>query len=417
MAHEQQPSQKNIVILGGSYAGVSAAHYILKNVIPDLPDKASYKVVLVSAASQTMCRPACPRAMISDDLFDQKKLFVITSKQFDQYPAESFQFIHGTATELYHDQRHVIIRRANGGPVEDVRFHALIIATGASTLSPLLGLNGNVDQLRASWSELRRALPNARSIVIAGGGPAGVEVAGELAEHLNGRPGWFRSGAKQHKVQITVVTSGAHILPALRPALATKAEQYLAKLGVTVVKNRRVKAVIPAGAGTTAEVAPATIELDDGMELQADIYVPATGTKPNTSFVDPSLLAADGRVATEPASLRVTAVGPRIYAIGDVSSYAAPAIHQILNAVPVLGASVKHDLLLAANVDVDSAKPTRVFKEDKRETQLVPIGKSAGVGAVMGYAVPSLLVWLIKGRDYWLWTTGSLWNGKHWAKA
>lgn len=58
----------------------------------------------------------------------------------------------------------------------------------------------------------------------------------------------------------------------------------------------------------------------------------------------------------------------------------------------------------------------RSFKEDTREMQLVPIGKSKGVGAAMGYQIPSFMVWAIKGRDYWLWTTGKLWDGRHWAK-
>jgi hypothetical protein len=50
--------------------------------------------------------------------------------------------------------------------------------------------------------------------------------------------------------------------------------------------------------------------------------------------------------------------------------------------------------------------------EDKGETQLVPIGRSKGVGALMGWEVPSWVVWAIKGRDYWLWTTGKLWSGR-----
>lgn len=44
-------SQKEIVILGGSYRGVSTAHYLLKHVVPHLPDTASYQVIIVSASS------------------------------------------------------------------------------------------------------------------------------------------------------------------------------------------------------------------------------------------------------------------------------------------------------------------------------------------------------------------------------
>jgi len=104
------------------------------------------------------------------------------------------------------------------------------------------------------------------------------------------------------------------------------------------------------------------------------------------------------------------------YAVGAAASYAPPAIHLILNAVPVLCANIKRDLLLASGKEESAVGGDRVFKEDTRETQLVPIGRSKGVGAVMGYRLPSFLVWLIKGRDYWLWTTGDLWSGKPWAK-
>ena len=160
----------------------------------------------------------------------------------------------------------------------------------------------------------------------------------------------------------------------------------------------------------------ATVTLENGKTLDADLYIPAFGTRPNSSFISKELLTSDGRVETNPSTLRVDRAGPRIYAVGDVASYARPAIHLILNAIPVVCVNIKRDLLLAAGKAETSVAKDRTFKEDTRETQLVPIGKSKGVGAAMGYQIPSFLVWLIKGRDYWLWTTGGLWSGKQWAK-
>jgi NADH dehydrogenase FAD-containing subunit len=408
-------SQKNIVILGGSYSGVSTAHYLLKHVVPYLPDKASYQLILVSASSQAMCRPACPRALISDDMFPQEKLFVNVPKAFEQYPEDSFRFIHGTATELDHTSRTVSISLAIGN-TKKIDFYALVIATGASTRSPLLGLNRDDEFLRTNWSAFRKALPTAKRIVIAGGGPAGIETAGELGEFLNGRAGWFSSKLEKPKVSITVVTADSKILPVLRPAIAKKAEEYLAKVGVTVVKNARVKTVAPHGAGTDSATTKATLTLEDGKTMDADIYIPATGTRPNTSFIHEAVLTADGRVDTNASTLRVDKAGPRVYAVGDAASYSRPAIHLILSAIPVLCANIKRDLLLASGKEESSVGADRVFKEDTRETQLVPIGKSKGVGSAMGYQLPSLVVWLIKGRDYWLWTTGDIWSGKQWAK-
>jgi NADH dehydrogenase FAD-containing subunit len=348
-------------------------------------------------------------------MFDQEKLFVSVPKVFEQYPKGSFRFINGSATELDHTNRTVSVSTALGN-IEKIDFHALVIATGASTPSPLLGLNRDDAFLRTNWAAFRKALPTAKSIVIAGGGPSGIETAGELGEHLNGRAGWLSSKLANPKVSITVVTAGPQILPALRPAIARKAEDYLAKVGVTVVKNARVTTVAPEGAGSDSVAAKATLTLEDGTTLAADLYIPATGARPNTAFLHESLLAPDGRVDTNASTLRVDKAGPRVYAVGDVASYARPAIHIVLSAIPVLGANIKRDLLLASGAEESSVGEDRVFKEDTRETQLVPIGKSKGVGAAMGYQLPSFMVWLIKGRDYWLWTTGGLWSGKQWAK-
>ncbi|KAK8104441.1 uncharacterized protein PG998_011474 [Apiospora kogelbergensis] len=425
-------TQRNIAVLGGSYGGISAAHNILKHTLPHLPEKETYQVVLISPASQVMCRPGCPRALISDDLLDQSRFFVDIATQFEQYPKGSFRFIQGTATELDHQSRTVTYSSAARGGGEDskperISFYALVIATGASTPSPLFSFGPDEKALRASWARFRRALPAARSIVVAGGGPTGVEVAGELGEYLNGRAGYFRSKLASPKVAITVVTSGPRILPGvLRDSLAEKAEGLLARVGVTVIKNTRVASVAPEGAGTDSEktkldgdvlATKTTVTLENGETLEADIYIPAVGMKYNTGFVAQSLLAADGRIDTNASTLRVDKAGPRVYAVGDVSSAARPAVHSILGQIPVLSANLKRDLLIEAGVqDGKTAGEDRVFKEDTSETQLVPIGQSKGVGAFSGWAVPSFFVWLIKGRDYWLWTTGNLWSGKQWIK-
>ncbi|KAI0467512.1 FAD/NAD(P)-binding domain-containing protein [Xylaria cf. heliscus] len=412
--------KKKIVILGGSYGGVSTAHYILKHAVPNLPDSKSYQVVLVSTSSQAMCRPAAPRALISDAMFTQDKLFVSIPKAFSQYPAGSFVFEQGTATALDHETRTVSIHLAQGddsGNTElKITYHALVIATGASTPSPLLGFTRDETALKSSWAAFRKTLPQAKHIVVAGGGASGVEVAGELGEYLNGRAGWLSSALSDPKVRITLLSGSPRILPYLRPAIAQTAETYLAKVGVRIVHNARVTTAAPAAAGAEEVAASATLTLDNGESLQADLYIPATGAVPNTKFVSDVLRCPDGRVNTSASTLRVVGAGDRVYAIGDASSAARPAVHNILAAVPVLCANIKRDLLLAAGESAQAAGEDREFKEDTRETQLVPIGKSKGVGAAMGMKIPGFLVWLIKGRDYWLWTTGNLWNGKQWAK-
>lgn len=409
---------KNIVILGGSYGGVSTAHYALKHTVPALPSE-EYKVIMVSKATEAMCRQACPRALISDDFFPQDKLFVSIATQFEQYPAHHFQFIHGSATAVDDKKRKVDIM-THDNHKQTLSFHALVIATGASTPSPLFGFNSKDGRiLRAAWYELRGRLDTVKNIFIAGGGPAGVETAGELGEHLNGHAGYFHSKLQNPKVPVTVITSGPDILPYLKRSIAETAEKYLAKVGVTVVKGRKVVKVTPADAGVeVGQVASgATLQLDNGSIIEADLFIPATGYVPNTGFLRNELLNANGQVSTNPSTLRVNGTGPRVYAIGDASDYARPAVHSILAAVPVLGANLRRDLQVAAGRSESELVEERMFREEKRATQLVAIGRSKGVGSAMGWRLPSWAVWLLKGRDYWLWTVGSVWNGKQWARA
>ena len=63
---------------------------------------------------------------------------------------------------------------------------------------------------------------------------------------------------------------------------------------------------------------------------------------------------------------------------------------------------MKRDLL-AAHAGDWSAKPKgvdRIYVPEKRELQVVPVGRGGGVGAAFGWRLPSWAVWLIKGRDY-----------------
>ncbi|KAL2864024.1 NAD(P)/FAD-dependent oxidoreductase [Aspergillus lucknowensis] len=412
---------KTILILGASYAGTATAHYALKHTIPSLPDPSSFEVVLVAPSRHALCRPATPRALLSDDFFDQDKLFIDVEQQFKQY-GERFRFVHGRATRLDTEGRVVsveLVKDAGEGEVTlEVAYHALIIATGSSTPSPLHGLNSSGrDELRAHWTAFRAALPSAKTIVIAGGGPAGIETAGELGEYLNGRAGWFSSKLENPKVKLTVVSREEKILPLLRPSIAQTAEGFLAKVGVDVIRGVSVDSVSPpdGGRGEGGSLTAKTeVKLSNGQTLAADLYIPAYGTIPNTGFVPEGLRAENGRVETNPQTLRVEKAGERVYAVGDASNYARPAVHLIMEVIPVLAANIKRDLLRAAGESPSGED--RVFKEDKREMQFVPIGRSKGVGAAMGFRVPSLLVWLIKGRDYFVSMAGKMWNGQHWAK-
>lgn len=100
--------------------------------------------------------------------------------------------------------------------------------------------------------------------------------------------------------------------------------------------------------------------------------------------------------------------GPWVYAVGDEATYARPAAacySPCHTGAVAIYCFVQGSMRVLFGVDW-------VLKEDPWKTQMVPIGQSRGVGAAMGYQLPSLTVWLAKGRGYWLWTMGGLWSGR-----
>lgn len=411
---------KTILILGGSYAGVGAAHYILRHVLPSLPDKDDYRVTLVSDSSHFFCRPASVRALISENAFpENKRLFVPLSEAFEQYTNPPMTVYHGTVAKLDHLTRTVtVIPAETGKAVMELVYHALVIATGVTTQSPLMGLSGDHQNTIEAWTSFRQKLSTAKSIVITGGGPTGVETAGELGQYLNGN-----SGGKP-KVAITLVTKSNQLLSYLPLSLAQKAEEQLSKLGVSVIKSRVVEKVVSVdgdvvnGASQSLErLADAvTVHLDHDQTLQADLYIPATGVSPNTNFLNGPLLDDQGYVIVNPSSLQVESAGPRVYALGHVCSSNPRAIHAIMKQVPVVGENLKQDLLAAEDLNQPHETAYRAYEPESKVTQLVVIGKK-GVGMFLGWRVPSFFVWLIKGRDYWVDMTPPMWNGKAYAKA
>ena len=142
-----------------------------------------------------------------------------------------------------------------------------------------------------------------------------------------------------------------------------------------------------------------TVLLSDGRALQADIYIDATGIRPNTSFLPPSWLDARRRVSCNPKTLRVDkAAGQFIYVVGDAGSYGRGGAMEQEHAIPVAMTNLRTDLI--AHLSGKPAGPDRVFKPVEAVSQIVPIGTQKGVGEFNGYRVPSQMVWALKGRDY-----------------
>ncbi|OJD32983.1 fad-dependent pyridine nucleotide-disulfide oxidoreductase [Diplodia corticola] len=389
----------DIVVLGASFAGLSVAHNLLKNVIPSLQtfDGApKYRVVLVTPSSHLYWNMAAPRALVSAELVPLDTMFSPVIKGFSNYSPEEFAFVQGTAGLIDTAQRKVSITlttrpnvvdtdqrgstvstptekptaRTKGSVFKTLTYHALIFATGSSADSPLLSLHGPHEKTLAALKDFHKRLRNANSIVVVGGGASGVETAGQLAVYFNStppKPILARLGLRRpadplacdpprRPKTITLVSGHGRLLPDLAPKLGRKAEAKLRRNHVHVLHNIRLIAATETTATTDGARRPAgqtACHLNNDTTITTDVFVACTGVKPNTSFLPSALVDAAGYVRTHPSTLRVVerAAGssstgpPRVYAIGDCAAYSKNRTGDVYDAVPVLAHNLRNDLL------------------------------------------------------------------------
>ena len=163
---------KHIVILGGSYAGVSTAHRILKQSSKIGP----LKVSLVTPNTDFYWSMASPRGVVPGQ-FPDEKLFQPIAGGFRKYSAKQFEFILAKAESLDFGAKSVGI---SGG--ETLEYDYLILATGSHTRqhTPFKGI-GTTEETKDALHEFQSEVTRSQTIIVAGGGVTGCEAAGELA--------------------------------------------------------------------------------------------------------------------------------------------------------------------------------------------------------------------------------------------
>ena len=133
--------------------------------------------------------------------------------------------------------------------------------------------------------------------VCIGGGVLGIETAAALA---------------QRGAAVTLLESHDWLMPRqLNPAAAAHLERHLNSLGVAVVKKARTQSL--EGEGRLASV-----RLQDGRSLPAEVAVLATGVRPNTALARKAGLAVETGITVD--STLATSV-PGIFAAGDAAEY------------------------------------------------------------------------------------------------
>ncbi|KAH7100844.1 FAD/NAD(P)-binding domain-containing protein [Auriculariales sp. MPI-PUGE-AT-0066] len=277
----------NIVIVGGGGLASSLLGQLGAKI-----DRTKYRIVLINPRPFYIHLLVGARATVTDDGQWAAKAQI----PFDRVLGPDDELIVGKAAGIHRAPQvtggHVVLEDGT-----EVPFAILVLATG-STWPNGLNWPHTKEKIDAWLEEHRARVLAARSIVVAGGGALGMEIAGELRHfHPN--------------KEVTLVQRSQHMLNDAYPErFRSYAEMRLRETGVNIVLDDTV---------VGSEVNDGVVTTASGKRLSADILIQAVGTKPNTGFLSnlgDTALSRTGHVLTKP-TLQLTSF-PEIFAGGDI---------------------------------------------------------------------------------------------------
>lgn len=216
----------------------------------------------------------------------------------------------------------------DGGNIE---YDVVVIATGADTnffgnlhlIENTFPMKSTVEALQIRHRLLQnfedaliikdqKELDKLMTVVIVGGGPTGVELSGAIAEMKRYVLPKDYPELDFSRMKIFLLEGGAKTLGPMSEKSAKQSQQYLEKLGVTVLVNTVVK-----------DYDGDQITLTNGQTIAAATVIWAAGIKGNVpGGIDPGLVVRGNRIRVDRYN-RVQGFED-MYAIGDVASMETP---------------------------------------------------------------------------------------------
>ncbi|GAB4091997.1 NAD(P)/FAD-dependent oxidoreductase [Flaviaesturariibacter terrae] len=241
------------------------------------------------------------------------------------------------------------------------------------------------DAVRAGTPEERQGLMN---IVIAGGGPTGVELAGALAEMKKYVLPCDYPELDFRQMKIMLLDGGERLLAAMDPKSSADAQHYLEKLGVEV----HLKTLVKDYDGKQATLA-------DGGTIRSEMLIWAAGIRGNVpEGIDKSLVVRGNRITVDRYN-RVQGLDG-VYVLGDLAAMSTPTW---ANGHPqVASVAIQQAETLAHNLRAMQRGETLKEYEYKDKGSMATVGRNL---AVVDVPKPKLH---FRGLFAWL-----IWMGLH----
>jgi NADH dehydrogenase len=311
-----ESEKKRIVILGGGFAGMRVAEYLEEQL------GGSALITLVSDTNALLFTP-----MLSEVAGSSLEPSHITTPL--RSSLHTTRFIRARVAGIDLAAHRVSLEPGAAGMGEDRReeipYDHLVLALGAvsnylgmanlekfsfnfKTLLDAIRIRNHVIEMfeRADREPDRSLRKPILTFVIAGGGFAGIELAGALNDFARGILADYPS-LHQEELSVTVVHSRERILPELTKSLAHYAQKRMEDRGVAFRLNTRL-----------TDAHPGVVVLSEG-EIYADTLVWTAGTAPNP-LLKSLAVEKDKRGAVVVDHALAVPGHPGTWALGDCAS-------------------------------------------------------------------------------------------------
>jgi NADH dehydrogenase len=229
------------------------------------------------------------------------------------------------------------------------------------------------------------------TFVVVGGGPTGVEVAGQIAELAQDTLSRGHRCVDARDARVLLVEAGSRVLPSFPASLSERAMRSLQEIGVAPLVARTVVGVDADGVdvrdprGGVERVAARTVIWAAGVRASP---LAAALAERSTADID-----ASGRVAVEPD---LTLPGhPEVLAVGDMVRVRDPRTGSVVvlpGVAPVAMQQGRHAARLIR--DRLNGRSTPAFRY-RNKGQLATVGRMRAVADLPGVRAGGSLAWLI----------------------
>ncbi|MEP7322256.1 MAG: NAD(P)/FAD-dependent oxidoreductase [Saprospiraceae bacterium] len=377
-----QSDLPRIVIIGAGFAGLMLTRKLLKS---------KYQIVLIDKNNYHQFQPLFYQVAMaglepSTISFPLRRLLRADSNVFIRI-AEVKEL--DVTNNLIHTE------------IGELKYDYLVIATGAKT--NFFG-NKNIEQIALTLKSLSEALLVRNTIldhyesalveadydkkqgyvdiVIIGGGPSGVELAGSLAEMKKYILPKDYNELNPKEVDIYLIEANNNVLSSMSKKSSLAAERYLNKMGVLVMKNNRV-----------SNVDTDFVYLQDGSKIMSKNVIWTAGLLgAYIPGLPESLLNKNSRILVNTFN-QIDSI-PNVFVIGDLASIELGAFP---NGHPqVAQVAMQQAKNLAFNLK-NKSKPGFIWKPFSYRNlgTLATIGRNKAVADFPGFSFYGFFAWLI----------------------